>query len=500
MYSINDEQIDFILNDIRRRGVEMEDLQYNLLDHICCIVEQNLESGGNFEDFYNKTIPKFFKHELWEIEEETILLLTYKNYYTMKKAMIYGGVISLSLIALGTVFKIFHWPGSAISLLLGFFILCFVFLPSALYLNYSSSRKGVGINLAAFTGGTIFIIGVLFKVMHWPGSALLLIWGSVILLGVLIPLLLISKLREGVTAKEKRIYTLGALAIIIFELASLFKMMHWPGASPLLLVGSFSLVGLFIPLYTNMQIKANKMNPGQFVFVITLSMYVVVLTCLLAMNVSGPVIERFVTDEADDSRIIKYFEKKKQRLMTEMVNDSTQASQIENRKLVSESAQKVKDLIHTIRLELVSVVEGVDKNVAEGLISNPNQIQRKDNYDLVNASILTLNEINGQANRVLSPGNSTRASVLKKSIEDYRAIILKAAANNEQLTNKINGLLNTNPGTPPTRTATSWGENLPNNWEENNFRNNLLISTLGRLSEIEKNICLTEIEVLTLKN
>jgi hypothetical protein len=129
MYAINDEQIDFILNDIRRRGVEMEDLQYNLLDHICCIVEQNLESGGNFEDFYNKTIPKFFKHELWEIEEETILLLTYKNYYTMKKAMIYGGVISLSLIALGTVFKIFHWPGAAISLLLGFFVLCFVFFP-----------------------------------------------------------------------------------------------------------------------------------------------------------------------------------------------------------------------------------------------------------------------------------------------------------------------------------------------------------------------------------
>jgi len=87
MYSINDEQIDFILNDIRRRGVEMEDLQYNLLDHICCIVEQNLESGGNFEDFYNKTIPKFFKHELWEIEEETIFLLKYKNYYKMKRLL-----------------------------------------------------------------------------------------------------------------------------------------------------------------------------------------------------------------------------------------------------------------------------------------------------------------------------------------------------------------------------------------------------------------------------
>ena len=44
MYLLSDKQIDHILSDIRRRGVEMEDLQYNLLDHICCILEQELEA------------------------------------------------------------------------------------------------------------------------------------------------------------------------------------------------------------------------------------------------------------------------------------------------------------------------------------------------------------------------------------------------------------------------------------------------------------------------
>ena len=43
MYYLSDQQIEYILNDIRRNGVEMEDLQLNLLDHICCIIEQNLE-------------------------------------------------------------------------------------------------------------------------------------------------------------------------------------------------------------------------------------------------------------------------------------------------------------------------------------------------------------------------------------------------------------------------------------------------------------------------
>ena len=79
MYCLNEKQIDFILDDIRRNGVELEDLQSNLLDHICCIIEQELEENGDFEQFYFSTIKKFYKNELREIEEETISLLNFKN-------------------------------------------------------------------------------------------------------------------------------------------------------------------------------------------------------------------------------------------------------------------------------------------------------------------------------------------------------------------------------------------------------------------------------------
>ena len=69
MYQLSDKQIDHILNDIGARGVEMESLQQNLLDHICCIIEQDLEEKGDFESFYQKTIKTFYKDALWEIEE-----------------------------------------------------------------------------------------------------------------------------------------------------------------------------------------------------------------------------------------------------------------------------------------------------------------------------------------------------------------------------------------------------------------------------------------------
>ena len=60
MYAVSEQQIEYILNDIRRNGVEMEDLQLNLLDHICCIIEQNLKEGDDFEGFYRKTVKQFW--------------------------------------------------------------------------------------------------------------------------------------------------------------------------------------------------------------------------------------------------------------------------------------------------------------------------------------------------------------------------------------------------------------------------------------------------------
>lgn len=95
MYRVSDEQIEFILDDIKKRGVEMEDLQLNLLDHICCIIEREYNETDDFNTIYNTTIKQFFKTELWEIEEETLLLLKYKNYYKMKRFLYILFVLSI---------------------------------------------------------------------------------------------------------------------------------------------------------------------------------------------------------------------------------------------------------------------------------------------------------------------------------------------------------------------------------------------------------------------
>src|SRR6218665_606583 len=129
MYCITEQQVEYILNDIRRNGIEMEDLQLNLLDHICCMAEHKLKEEDDFELFYRTAIQQFYTSELREIEEETIQLLTFKNYFMLKKIMIGSGAISVLAFLTGSFFKVMHWPGASILLVLGILLLSFAFLP-----------------------------------------------------------------------------------------------------------------------------------------------------------------------------------------------------------------------------------------------------------------------------------------------------------------------------------------------------------------------------------
>lgn len=219
MYRISDQQIDYILSDIGARGVEMESLQQNLLDHICCIIEQNLEANGDFENFYKKTIKTFYKDELWEIEEETLLLLTYKNYYTMKKVMINSGIAAATFFIIGSFFKFMHWPGASILILLGMATGALIFLPLMFMIKKSETEESRG-KLVLGIGvinGILFCAYSLFKVMHWPGATNLWFFTLGLFSFVFIPLYFFSGIKNPIN----KINTITT-TIILIMLAGVF--------------------------------------------------------------------------------------------------------------------------------------------------------------------------------------------------------------------------------------------------------------------------------------
>lgn len=213
MYCLTDKQIDYILNDISARGVEMEGLQLNLLDHVCCIIEQNLEENGDFEDFYQKTIRTFYKEALWEIEEETLFLLTYKNYYTMKKTMIISGTFSATSMSLGILFKFMHWPGASVLILLGIVACSLVFLPLffTVKVKEQQSMKDQLIIGLGVLSGILMSLSVLFKVQHWPYANKMAILSLIILGLIFLPIYFFSGIRDA----EKKVNTITVSILII---------------------------------------------------------------------------------------------------------------------------------------------------------------------------------------------------------------------------------------------------------------------------------------------
>ncbi len=215
MYCLSQQQIDFILNDIGARGVKMESLQLDLLDHICCVIEQNLEEDGDFEAFYAATIKTFYRDRLSEIEDETINLLTFKHYYIMKKIMLISGSLSAILLSAGILFKFLYMVGASALILSGIVTFSLIFLPLVFTLKareqqHTKDRLIVGLGTLA---GILLCMAVLFKVFHWPGANALGVMFIVLTGLVFLPLYFFS----GIRHPETKVNTIvGSVIIVAF--------------------------------------------------------------------------------------------------------------------------------------------------------------------------------------------------------------------------------------------------------------------------------------------
>ncbi len=229
MYLLSDDQIEFVRRDILAQGIRNEGLQQDLLDHICCVVEHELAAEDDFEAFYQQRIKHFYKRELREIEEETIALLTFKNYYVMKKIMLLSGGLLTALLIIGLILKFMHLPGAAALLVLGVGVLNFVFLPLLFTLKIKEKqtlREKAVSGLATFCG-MLMSIGLIFKVMHWPGANMLIVIGFGALLLVFLPVYFFTGIRQA----ETKVNTIVSSVIILSAASLILILVRSPKAS-----------------------------------------------------------------------------------------------------------------------------------------------------------------------------------------------------------------------------------------------------------------------------
>jgi hypothetical protein len=219
MIQLTAREIEILSKEIEKQGLTYTQLQKELLDHLCCDIEAKMEEGIEFLKAFEEVKSRLDNNRIQEIQEETLLLINQK-YRMMKKFMYILGTIAPSLLIVGAILKIQHLPGASVLIILGTFLLAAVYLPVFAMVSIRDTRKtGKKANKTLYiTGvisGFIFLTGVLFKIMHWPGAGVALMVSEVIMVVAFIPILVTQALRD----KENQVQTFSILIFIVALIA-----------------------------------------------------------------------------------------------------------------------------------------------------------------------------------------------------------------------------------------------------------------------------------------
>jgi hypothetical protein len=277
--------IDQISRDARNQEITFSHLLDDLIDHICCDVEFEMNSGLDFNEAYSRVKQKIGSRRLKEIQEETLYAVDSK-YRKMKNTMKISGVAGTLLFGIATLLKIQHWPGSGAGLTLGGLILTFVFLPSALVVLWKETRnkKRIFLFVTSFIAGACFIIGTLFKIQHWPGAGFVLIITVAIGTFLFMPSLVALIYQDKDLKPMRPVFITAILGSLLYVAGLLFKIQHWPGSAITMVLGVILLGFVALPWYTWVRWKDEKYISPRFIYIIVAALLLAVPGALINLN------------------------------------------------------------------------------------------------------------------------------------------------------------------------------------------------------------------------
>jgi len=219
MAELSDREIEILNWEIDRQGLTYTLLQKELLDHLCCDIEAKMDEGQEFLKAFEEVQQRLENNRIQEIQEETLLLINQK-YRMMKKFMYILGTIAPSLLIIGAFFKLQHWPGASALIVLGSFLLAAIYLPVFAMVSMRDTRKkekkvNKTLYVAGVITGFIFITGVLFKIMHWPGANVALTASVLLTVVLFIPVLVTHALKD----KENQLQNFSILIFVLSFMA-----------------------------------------------------------------------------------------------------------------------------------------------------------------------------------------------------------------------------------------------------------------------------------------
>ena len=205
-------------------------------------------------------------------------------------------------------------------------------------------------------------------------------------------------------------------------------------------------------------------------------MFFILLSVLLALNVSVAILDVFTVDESNSAKIVNYLEQKNQKLYTDFKNkpDSTRKKYELKVSAIQIHADKVCNQIDSIIISLIAESGKVDAVTARNLAADISLFTNKTDSRTVNDLMI------GEQNNGL-------AFILKQNLKGFQLLAESATSSNQELTNVISKLLDTNDIITDQGILT---------WEQFNFKNKVIISSITTLKDIEKRVKMVESQTI----
>tara|TARA_B110000459_G_C16441022_1_gene416315 strand:- start:412 stop:849 length:438 start_codon:yes stop_codon:yes gene_type:complete len=145
----------------------------------------------------------------------------------MKKTLYLIGLISTIFTFLGSFFKIMHWPGASLIIIMGALSLAFIFVPLLIFIKFKEVSflfdkfiYSIGIIL-----GTVLMVGFIFKLMHWPWATVLMLSSIVIFNFIYTPIYFISRFKKeelkfDTIVNSVVMFSFGSILFALFDLTA----------------------------------------------------------------------------------------------------------------------------------------------------------------------------------------------------------------------------------------------------------------------------------------
>jgi hypothetical protein len=467
MPELNLHNIEQIIGDVRHQEIGFSHLFHDLVDHICCDIEYEMQQGFSFDEAYGRVKAKIGFRGLKIIQEDTLYAVDTK-YRNMKNLMKMSGVAGTVMLGFAAIFRISHWPLAGVLLTLGALILSFLFLPSALIVLWKETKNQNKLFLfvSAFIAGAAFIFGMIFKVQHWPGANYVISFGLITGTILFVPSLLISLFRDEEKKPKRFLYVSGAISAMIYIAGFWFRIMHWSGASLLILSGCFLLFFFVFPWFTVIQWRNENNIIARFIFMVIAPLLFVMPGALVNLNLERNYEEGFFNRLEKQDALINLQKESNNRFMT-LYHDSLVSPQMES--------------IHSSALELLDLINMMEHNmveIAEGSVVKTNQASQEPSGSHAGNPIqyrtIQIPFSARPASLMLLPGCKAR-EVLEKEVSKFKELLIRKVG--AEWTGEYNALLNSSDYLPASDIK---GNDL------------LLMPILNTLSLMESAVLITE--------